>query len=94
MIKIKQNDKVSLYYEAPNGQGYVAIKGRAVLIDDPDKKQIYWNKEWERFYKDSKDSYLLIKVIPKRLEVVDYKKGIVSSAKTWEAPYVEFRHKM
>ena len=33
-------------------------------------------------YKDRKENYLLIKVIPKKLEVLDYKHGIFGNKKT------------
>lgn len=88
--EIQNDSRVTLYYEAPNGDGYVVIKGNASLIDDPDKKEKYWKEEWDEFYPDKKSTFALIKVVPKKLEIVFYKHGIVGSSKTWSVPYIEF----
>jgi general stress protein 26 len=89
--EIKNDSRATLYYEAPNGAGYVVIKGHAFLVNDPEIKLKYWKKEWERFYPDQKDSYLLIKVIPEKLEIVDYKHNITGESKTWAVPFVIFK---
>ncbi len=88
--EIRNDHRTTLYYEAPNGAGYVVIKGHASLVDDPDKKLKYWKKEWDRFYPDKNENYILIKVVPDKLEVVDYKHGITGASKTWAVPYTEF----
>jgi len=88
--EIRNNPKVALYYQAPNGAGYVVIKGYAHIIDEPQKKLKYWKKEWERFYPDKKAAYTLIKVIPARLEIIDYKHHITGDSKTWEVPALNF----
>jgi general stress protein 26 len=89
--EIRNDSRVTLYYEAPNGSGYVAIQGMASLVDDPDKLREYWKEEWDSFYPDKKSTYMLIKVIPVKLEIVDYKHGIVGASKAWTVPQVEFR---
>ena len=88
--EIRNNHRVTLYYSDDKGEGYVAIIGIAVLVDDPKEKAMLWKKEWDEFYKDKKESYLLIKVIPERLEIVNYKHGILSDTETWRVPSVEF----
>jgi general stress protein 26 len=74
----------------PDGGGYVVIKGNAYLIDDPDKKEKYWKEEWDDFYPDNKSNYTLLKVIPKKLEMIYYKHGITGSSATWAVPHIEF----
>ena len=88
--EIRNNSRTTLYYQAPNGAGYVVIKGHACLVDDPEEKLRYWKKEWEKFYPDQKASYILIKVIPDKLEIIDYKHEIIGTSKTWEVPYLDF----
>ncbi len=88
--EIRNNHKVTLYYSDNKGEGYVAIIGTANLVDDPKEKAVWWKKEWNEFYKDQKESYLLIKVIPARLEIVNYKHSIISDMETWRVPSVEF----
>ncbi len=89
--EIRNDSRVTLYYEAPNGTGYVVIQGIAFLINDPEKIVKYWKEEWDSFYPDKNSTYTLIRVIPEKLEIIDYKNGITGSSKTWAVPHVEFR---
>ena len=88
--EIKKNSKVALYYQSPQKIGYVLIKGNAYIVDDVNKKQTYWKEEWSRFYSDEKSNYVLIKIIPNKLELLDYQNGIFGDPNTWEIPSVEF----
>ena len=88
--EIRNDPRVSLYYEAPDGNGYVVIKGDAKLTDAPEKIDTHWKDAWDEFYPDKYTTCMLIQVIPKRLEVVSYSHGIVGSSKTWAVPFVEF----
>ncbi len=91
--KVKQitdDSRVTLYYQAPNEAGYVVIKGRAYIVDDSLKKQTYWKKEWSRFYSENKSNYTLIKVIPDKLEIINYQHGIFGDSKTFAVPFVKF----
>jgi len=89
--EIRNDSRVTLYYEAPNGTGYVVIQGIAYIIDDPEKTVKYWKEEWDSFYPDKNSTYTLIKVIPEKLEIIDYKHGITGLSEIWTVPYVEFR---
>lgn len=89
--EIRNDPRVTLYYEAPNGTGYVVIQGVAFIIDDPGKLATYWKEEWDRFYPDRNSTYALIKVIPQKLEIIDYSHNITGSTKTWAVPQVDFR---
>ena len=88
--EIRKDSRVTLYYEAPEDNGYVVIQGNASLVDDPEKLEQYWKEEWNQFYPDKSSTYALIKVIPYRLEVIYYKFGISGSSKTWAVPFIEF----
>jgi general stress protein 26 len=68
----------------------VVIKGQAYMVDASLKKQTYWKKEWSRFYSENKSNYTLIKVIPDKLEIIDYQHGIFGDPKTWAVPFVKF----
>jgi general stress protein 26 len=88
---IERDSRVTLYYYSPDAVGYVAVTGKARLVDDAEEKATRWKDEWEAFYQDRASEYLLIQVVPERLEVVDYSRGIVGESSTWEPPSVEFR---
>ena len=88
--EIRNNPKVTLYYTANKGEGYVSIIGTASLVNNQSKKDSLWKDEWSKFYENRKEDYLLIKVIPKKLEVLDYKNGIFGNKETWKTPSVTF----
>lgn len=88
--EIKKNPNVTLYYaNHSKADGYVTIKGKAVLIDDMAEKLKRKRDYWDQSFPDWK--YLvLIKVIPERLEVINYKKRLYNAEPTWEVPYTDF----
>ena len=88
--EIRNDSRVSLYYEAPDGGGYVVIKGNASVVDDPGSKEKCWKEEWAEFYPDRHSTYALIRVVPERLEIISYKHGIVGSSQPWAVPHIIF----
>ena len=88
--QIKENPKVTLYYLDSDASGYVMIHGIAQLVDDKKKKEKYWKEEWEAFYPNRPERYLLIKVTPEWMEVISESRGINGDPKTWQPPVVLF----
>jgi general stress protein 26 len=89
--EIRNDSRVTIYYEEPNGAGYVVVKGKAIIVDDQDKKEKYWKEEWATFYPDQRSTYTLIKVIPGEVELIDYNHGIKGDPETWAVPKVTFK---
>jgi general stress protein 26 len=87
---IRRDSRVTLYY-ANHGQatGYVTINGRAELIDDRaemiKRKRAYWDSAFPGF-----KNLVLIKVIPERMDVLNYSRGALGDPDTWRTPSVEF----
>lgn len=90
VAEIRADSRVTLYYEDPDGAGYVVLQGIAMLVDDPDSIEKYWKNEWEEFYPDKNSNFILIKVNPKILEIISYKHGITGSSLTWAVPCIKF----
>ena len=88
--EIANDPRVTLYYPAPEADGYVSIHGTARLVDDPAEKARRWKEEWTQFYPDRETNYLLIEVVPARIEVVSYRRGIVGDPDTWTPASIEF----
>jgi len=89
--EIRRDAHVTLYYAVKEDQAYVAISGRARIITDAKAKARYWKDEWKDFYPDREKGYVLITVIPQKLEVVDVKHGIIGgNSITWEPPSFTF----
>jgi general stress protein 26 len=88
--EIKNNPKVCVYFANHlMAKGYVNINGSASVIDDREllfkMKRDYWNgiQGWQ-------DRFVLIKIIPKSIEVINYKHGLNNDPNTLKAPTISF----
>jgi general stress protein 26 len=88
--EIKMNPSVNLFYgNLTSATGYVSIRGKAFLVDDMNEKLKRNRGYWAQAFPDWK-YLLLIKVVPERMEVINYRRGVVSDSLTWKVPMVEF----
>lgn len=88
--EIRNNPHVCVYYaNHEEARGYVSITGLATVIDDKDlllkMKRDYWNgiPGWQ-------EKFVLIKVVPVSLEVINYKHGLNNDPNTFKAPTLVF----
>lgn len=88
--QINKDPRVTLYYLDSDASGYVMIHGIAELVDDQREKEKRWKKEWEEFYPNKAENYLLIKVSPIWMEVSSTPRGIFSDTITWQPPKILF----
>ena len=88
--QIKRRPGVVLYYMDPNGGGYVAIHGKAKIVNEQSEKDKHWKEEWSKFYLNRTDQYALIKVVPSYLELINYNRGITGDSRTWQPNRVSF----
>jgi hypothetical protein len=80
---------VTLYYSNHGTAiGEVALVGRAELTDDAAEIQKRKRAYWDQAFPGLKN-LTLIKVIPERLEVVNYKAGLHNDPATFRAPSVD-----
>jgi len=91
VAEIRRNPHVTLYYFDRESQAYVSINGVARLVNDASEKARHWKDEWKAFYPNRDKDYLLIRVSPVKLEVVNTKTGIVGDARKWRPPSVTFK---
>lgn len=90
VAEIRANPRVTLYYaDHAKATGYVALSGRAVLVDDMKeivkRKRAYWDQSFPGL-----KNLVLVKVIPETLDVLDYEGKIVVDPVTWRTPSVDF----
>ncbi len=86
--EIRKDPRVTLYYaDHAKATGYVALKGRAVLVDDMQeilkRKRAYWDQAFPGL-----KNLTLIKVVAERLDVVNYKRGTAIDKDTFRPPSV------
>ncbi|MGY8946595.1 MAG: pyridoxamine 5'-phosphate oxidase family protein [Flavobacteriales bacterium] len=90
-VKQLENDsRVVLNFQNINGDSYVTISGSSVLIDDSEYKEKYWKESWTTHYKDRVENSLLIKVIPKTLEIISIPNNVVGDSITWKPKTIVF----
>jgi general stress protein 26 len=88
--EIKKNPKVCVYWaDHVSAKGYVSITGTAEVIDNKElltkMKRDYWNgiPNWQ-------DIFVLIKIVPVTLDVINYKHGLNNDPNTFRAPSIVF----
>jgi len=86
--EIKNNPKVCVYYANHMfAKGYVNITGTAEVIDNKEllikMKRDYWESmpNWQNIF-------VLIKIVPKTVEVINYKHGLNNDPNTFRAPSI------
>jgi general stress protein 26 len=90
--QIRENPRVTLFYLEPTGAGYVTLIGEAQVVDDPAEKARRWKPTWKEFYQDENrgEDYLLIRVVPTRVEVMSMPDKIASEPKGWKPAIITF----
>jgi PPOX class probable F420-dependent enzyme len=87
---LRRSPRVAVYYADPEAPGYVTIKGVARLVDDPDEIRKRWKEEWSALYREDRSNYVLIKIRPETVEVVNLRAGVGSEKESWEVPAIVF----
>ena len=88
--QIRSNPSVSIYFANHQvARGYVNITGKATVIDDKEllkkMKRDYWDgiPGWQEIF-------VLIRIEPEILQVINYEMGINNDPLTFAAPEVQF----
>ena len=86
--EIKANPKVCVYWaDHVNAKGYVNVTGTAEVIDDK-KLLVKMKREYWEGMVNWKEVFVLIKIVPNTIEVVNYKHGLNGDPKTFGAPKI------
>jgi general stress protein 26 len=87
--ELKANPKVAVYFaDHVVAKGYVNISGKAEVIDDKETLIKMKRECWEGI-PNWQDIFVLIKIVPERLEVVNYSHDINNDPKTFKAPSID-----
>jgi general stress protein 26 len=86
--EIRRNPKVCVYYaDHMTAKGYVNITGTAEVIDDKElllkMRRDYWKSipDWQ-------NRFVLIRIVPKTIEVINYRHGLNNDPVTFRAPFI------
>ena len=89
--QIKNNSKATINYFDKTQLSYISLMGNAFIVDEDEIKRNKWKQGWEKFYKNQKEDYILIRFIPRTLELISYNKGYSGNKTTWAPHKVELR---
>ncbi len=88
--EIRNNQRVCVYYaDHTVAKGYVNITGMAEVIDDKDlllkMKRDYWDgiSDWQNIF-------VLIRIVPETIEVINYKHHLTNTPLTFRAPSIVY----
>ena len=89
---IKRDTRVMLYYgNHGSAAGYVAITGRAVLVDDRaeimKRKRAYWDSAFAPGLKN----LVLIKVVAEHMDILNYARHATADPVTWRTPTLDIK---
>lgn len=86
--EIKNNPKVSVYFaDHSTAKGYVNITGKAEVIDDKELLKTMKRDYWEGI-PGWQDFFVLIKIVPQTVDVINYKHGLNNDRLTFRAPSI------
>jgi general stress protein 26 len=88
--EIKNNPNVCVYYaDHVKTNGYVTLCGTAEIIDDKDLLVKMHRSYWDGI-PNWKDIFVLIKITPKTIDVINYTRGIQGDPETSRAATILF----
>ena len=91
VTQLKNNPKATLHYYNKTNFAYVSLYGNAFLVNDDSIKATKFKEGWEQFYKNQKEDYLLVKFIPKTLELISISNKYTGDSITWKPHQVILR---
>ncbi|MEA3247585.1 MAG: pyridoxamine 5'-phosphate oxidase family protein [Gemmatimonadota bacterium] len=85
VAEVRARPRVSLLYFDATGLEYAMVTGTATIVTDRAEKAKHWKAEWAPFYpKRAEDpGYVLIRVVPSRVEVVSPRHSLMNDPKDW-----------
>jgi general stress protein 26 len=90
VTQIEKNPNVAVFYYDSKTLSYVSIEGKAQMVNDSDQKSKHWKDSWKRYYPDREKDFILIKVVPDRLELLSYKYNLLWATESYRPHSLEF----
>lgn len=90
--QVRRDARVTLSCFDAATSSYVTVLGRGAVVTDFSEKQRHWKEDWARIYPNGArgNDVVLIRVTPRRLEIVSESRGMVGDPRTWLPVAVDF----
>jgi general stress protein 26 len=84
VAQLRHNPRATLYYFDAAKPGYVTLLGEAELIETVAAKLQAWRPAWGEALRGqiAREEFVLIRIRPRRLEIVSYAHGLPNDPKT------------
>ncbi len=82
--QLKNNAITTLHYFDKSKLAYVSLMGNAFLVNNDSIKKEKFKDGWEKFYANQEEAYLLIKFVPKTLELISISDNYFGDKTTWK----------
>ena len=90
--QLKNNSKATLHYFDKNKLAYVSLMGNAFLVNNDSIKKVKFKNGWDKFYPNKKTDFLLIKFVPKTLELISISDGFTGDKTTWKPHQIQLQN--
>ena len=93
VAQLRRNSRATLLYFDRATESYVSLMGSVSLVTDPAEKERHWQTKWAPHYPDGPRaaSHMLIRFMPRTLEIVSAPHKLQSDPKTWRPVVLELR---
>lgn len=91
VAEIAKDPRVTVQFWDVAGPAYVTLVGTASVVTDPEVRALHWKDEWAPFFKNRfrGPDFVLLKFVPRRLEIVSQAHGLVNDPVTWRPVSLE-----
>src|SRR5512140_566868 len=92
VAEIAKDPRVTISFFDPALPAYVTLTGSASVVADPAVRAKHWKEAWSPFYKNEHRGadFVLLKVVPRRLEIVSEAHGLINEPGNWRPVSIEF----
>ena len=92
MTEIDSNPKVTLAFADKRAQANLVIYGDATIETDLALRRRYWRAQWRLFFPEGPkgEDYVLIRIVPQRMEVMDFARNIIAEPFGLKPALLEF----
>ncbi len=64
-------------FQSADGSAYASLSGRVGLVDDLETRRRLWRSDWTQYFPAGPDDgYILMRLVPDRIEVLDFANGV------------------
>lgn len=74
---LAQSSLATAGFQSSDGAGYASLTGGVMTIDDLDTRRRLWRREWTAYFPGGPDDgYVVLRLEPRRIEVLDFAHAI------------------